>query len=69
MEAMNGKLKTGEVRVEVVSGVEGPCLCVSNEDGSGVRIAGPKPWGGGTTIHRFKVSAADLAEAATERAK
>lgn len=66
---MTDKLKLGQVWVEVVSGVEGPCLCVSDESGSGLRIAGPKPWGGGTIIHRFKVDAAELCEAATENAK
>ena len=36
---------------EVVRGVEGCCLVVDD-----VRIAGPKPWGGGTVIHTFETS-------------
>lgn len=38
------------VTVEVISGVEGPCLALDD-----TRIAGPKPWGGGRVVHSFKV--------------
>lgn len=48
-----------EITFEVISGPEGPCLAVM-DGGSGHRIAGPKPWGGGTTLHTFKVSRKDL---------
>ena len=41
--------------IEVISGVEGPCLSVGTESG-GTRIAGPKPWGGGRVAHSFEVS-------------
>ena len=48
------------VKVEVVSGCEGPCLCISDESGSGERISGPKPWGGGKAVHTFAVSVDEL---------
>jgi hypothetical protein len=51
--------RKGYVYVEVTKGVEGPSLSVGN-DAMGERCAGPKPWGGGTTIHRFEVKADDL---------
>lgn len=34
---------------EVIRGVEGCCLALDD-----TRIAGPKPWGGGTVIHAWK---------------
>ena len=48
--------------IEVISGCEGPCLSIGNENG-GRRIAGPKPWGGGRTIHSFEVSVEEIKEA------
>lgn len=39
----------------VSSGVEGPSLYLD-----GYRIAGPKPWGGGHTLHRFVVETEDM---------
>lgn len=36
-------------KFEVVSGVEGCCLALDD-----TRIAGPKPWGGGTVIHAWE---------------
>lgn len=56
---MKNESKSVFVDVEVVSGVEGPSLYVG--DGStGERVAGPKPWGGGRTTHKFRVRAEDL---------
>jgi len=52
-------LMPNQVFVEVVSGVEGPSLSVGGVD-HGNRVAGPKPWGGGSTIHSFKVDADNL---------
>ena len=34
---------------EVIRGVEGCCLALDD-----TRIAGPKPWGGGTVIHAWE---------------
>ncbi|MBW1249016.1 hypothetical protein I7860_20265 [Pseudomonas tolaasii] len=59
------KLREGHVLVEVVSGVEGPSLSIGDFD-TGERVAGPKPWGGGRTIHKFQVKAADLIRLANE---
>ncbi|QKV66511.1 hypothetical protein HUW52_27545 [Pseudomonas sp. 43A] len=59
------KLREGHVLVEVVRGVEGNCLCIGDFD-TGERVAGPKPWGGGTTIHKFQVKASDLIRLAKE---
>lgn len=53
------ELKPGHVLIEVVSGPEGPCLCIGDGD-TGFRLAGPKPWGGGRTIHRFQVRVDEL---------
>jgi hypothetical protein len=49
-----------KVKIEVVKGVEGCCLCICDKEGSGQRISGPKPWGGGQTIHSFEVDIEEL---------
>lgn len=54
-----------KVKIEVVRGVEGNCVCVSDLDGSGHRLAGPKPWGGGSTVHSFEVDLDELVREAT----
>lgn len=36
-------------KFEVIRGVEGCCLALDD-----TRIAGPKPWGGGTVIHAWE---------------
>jgi hypothetical protein len=36
------------IEINVLSGVEGPCLSVNN-----YRIVGPKPWGGGRITHTW----------------
>ena len=51
--------QTKYVTIEVVSGVEGPSLSIMH-DGSGYRLAGPKPWGGGKTVHSFLVDVDEL---------
>lgn len=52
--------KSGEltVAVEVVSGVEGPSLYVND-----YRVAGNKPWGGGSTLHSFQVDVREIGTA------
>jgi len=42
--------ETAMVKVEIVDGVEGPCVVVNDR-----RVAGPKPWGGGTTMRSWLV--------------
>lgn len=63
---MDGKtLETGYVLVEVVDGRAGKCLVIGDYD-SGERVAGPKPWGGGSVVQRWKVRADDLRRLADE---
>lgn len=62
MNTKDKKLRKGYVYVEVVAGVEGPSLYIGDDD-TGERIAGPKPWGGGRTLHRFEVKVEDLEKA------
>lgn len=38
------------ITVEVVNGPEGASLVIED-----TRVAGPKPWGGSTLLHTFKV--------------
>ncbi|MDH0335138.1 hypothetical protein [Metapseudomonas otitidis] len=59
---------TGTAIVEVVNGAEGPSLYIGDEDG-GYRLAGPKPWGGGKTIHKFTVKLNELVREAMDLAK
>lgn len=47
-------------RVTIVNGQLGSGLCLYL---NGYRIAGNKPWGGGTTVREFKVSEEDLSTA------
>jgi hypothetical protein len=42
----------GCVFIDICEGVEGPSVSIGDND-TGVRVAGPKPWGGGTTSRRF----------------
>ena len=43
------------VTVTIVHGVEGNSMYVDN-----YRVAGPKPWGGGTTISEWVVRSEDI---------
>lgn len=47
--------------IEIIQGVEGFCIGLNN-----YRIAGPKPWGGGTVVKQWHISAADLRRAIPE---
>lgn len=56
------------VIIEVVRGQGGHVgLYISDED-SGHRIAGSKPWGGGSTIHKFTCDADEVIEQVNEYA-
>lgn len=61
-------MKKGQAIIDVVGGVEGPSLYIGDENG-GHRLAGPKPWGGGKTIHKFVVDVAELLEEASRFGK
>jgi hypothetical protein len=45
-------------KLEIIRGVEGPCISLND-----YRIAGPKPWGGGTVTKSFTVDVDDLVRA------
>lgn len=47
-----------KVKIEVVAGVEGKCLYIND-----YRVAGPKPWGGGTAIASFEIDNEKLKKA------
>lgn len=51
-----------EVFIELCAGAEGPCIILN-----GRRIAGPKPWGGGRIVNRFRTTIGDIKEAITPR--
>lgn len=44
--------------IVVVSGVEGPSIYIND-----YRVAGPKPWGGGSQVYEFKASREDIEHA------
>lgn len=52
----------GCVFIDIVEGCCGPSVSIGDES-SGMRVAGPKPWGGGTTSKRFTARIADLRDA------
>ena len=43
------------LKIEYVSGVEGPSLYLISAERGGYRIAGPKPWGGGKCMRTWTV--------------
>lgn len=47
-----------QVYVDIVHGVEGDAVYIN-----GIRVAGPKPWGGGKTMHRFLVDVKNIKDA------
>jgi len=47
--------QTKNIEIIVVPGVEGPSLYINS-----YRIAGPKPWGGGKIINKWKISKEDF---------
>lgn len=61
----------GETKYELVmcSGVEGPNLSFWKIGGvGGTRFAGPKSWGGGQVLHKWRITPADLVRAMPELA-
>ena len=44
-----------DIEIDVVDGAEGVSLYID-----GTRVSGLKPWGGGNTLHSFKVSVEDV---------
>jgi len=54
--------KKGYVYIDIVDGAEGPSVSIGDHQG-GMRVAGPKPWGGGTVRQRFLAYIADIRSA------
>lgn len=54
-----------KIRIAVVKGNEGYCLLITDKDGNGYRIAGPKAWGNPTNIPtaEFDIDVKELIEA------
>ena len=46
-----------KIKIEIVSGVEGPSVYINDH-----RIAGNKPWGGGTVLVSTEVTAEEFEE-------
>lgn len=44
-----------KIKIEVIKGGEGHCLVIATR-----RVAGPKPWGGGSIVHSFCVELEEL---------
>jgi hypothetical protein len=44
-----------DFELDLISGVEGLCAALNS-----YRIAGPKPWGGGTVTHRWRTTGRDV---------
>jgi hypothetical protein len=54
------EVPSGHIRVEAISGPEGPCLSMSHNNRGGLRVGGPKPWGGGEVFLVFDVRVEDV---------
>lgn len=52
-----------ELIFEVVDTKSGGKALYLGDKNTSYRIAGPKPWGGGTTVHTFKVNVEELKRA------
>lgn len=52
-----------EFVIELISGREGDCIAISRVGSGGIRVAGPKPWGGGHVIQTWRAGRADLLNA------
>jgi len=54
--------KEHDCKIELVGGVEGKCLAIDD-----FRVAGSKPWGGGTILKTWKTSIEDILKAIAVR--
>ncbi|WP_312288848.1 hypothetical protein [Stutzerimonas nitrititolerans] len=55
---------SGKCWIEVIGGREGPSIYIGDGE-IAHRLAGNKPWGGGRTLHSFKVDVAELVREAS----
>lgn len=53
-----------EVKIEIVSNQTGGCVVINN-----YRVAGGKPWGGGTILKSWKCDVRDILDAIKEETK
>lgn len=53
-----------KIPIEQARGAEGHCLCIND-----TRVAGPKPWGGGTVVRSWDANVDGLATALIEHMK
>ena len=56
--AAKKKAAPKDYQVTITSGVEGLCIYLN-----GYRIAGPKPWGGGTIVKEWRVTKKEIEDA------
>jgi len=50
--------------IELINGVEGGCICIcAGSDDGGMRVAGPKPWGGGSVVKKWVTTVEDIEDA------
>lgn len=54
------------ITITVERNAEGNCCLVGMDGDNGLRLAGPKGWGGTTVLHTFEVNRKDLLHLATE---
>ncbi len=50
--------KQDQTVIELVEGVEGPCIVIN-----AIRVAGPKPWGGGEVVKTWRTEKAHVERA------
>lgn len=51
-------MNNDKVTIEVINGCEGKCIAINN-----YRVAGPKPWGGGTVEKSWTVEKREILRA------
>lgn len=54
----NKDMNNEKVKIEIVSGCEGKCIYIND-----YRVAGSKPWGGGTTEKSWTVDKGEILKA------
>ena len=49
--------------IEMIGRVEGSCLCISDGESGGTRVAGPKAWGGGHVTKKWITTVENIEDA------
>lgn len=60
-------MNTKKIKLSLVSGVEGKSLYINDNENSGFRVSGNKPWGGGKTLADWEVSSVEFLEKARKQ--